>query len=1537
MDKELQDIVQRMIAAGESESNIALVIQNYKKKSLPTPPLEKPSENIVAPLDNGGAAISQSPSNSISPFDLAGNAAATPKVNPVDAVLEAKKKGEKNIAQKRDDNSILNPLSQFGKTVLINVNGKTEPRFIPLDKVTEAYPTLALNDDGKKSVIDNLQARVNNNTLIPEDLHLLTISDPQLAVNTQRLSAKEGLRLDDLIGENNLKYKADDKVNQIAFGTDDATKITSINKAIDQIQNTPEVVTTTASGLPMSPTLSAIQQDKIQELKQYRDKIATNVVLNNKNLQTNADGTQREYNDGNMLDRAKRTVVDLLGLATPVLTAALPFKMSDALLGSEYNDTRVGLKDEFFTGLEYYKTADPVLFDRVSKQVKDRLPMSQTQISAIETKGIQIQKVQADRDLVDKKKDINSYFEDRQSLATKNLADTYKHPEVLRATLASGISSAWDTTEDTTMTMGSKGLEYVPDAFIDKEGKKYAESIGLNPNAPEVIEQLQKLKDNEGWFIMQNSIAKKGITRDFVEGLGTPLRGIANSINSKSGNDAYIQGQSEGNLNVADQDVDSEKAGYLKYRKKIIEGFGEFVTQAGVAYGGGALIGGIGKAVQGGEAIAVATDAAGAAGKTIEATTAADRAIVGLDAAAESIGADAVGNKSFAEGLGKFIVNKEEFISTVGTSYLQVYDSNYKTALSYTTDDNIAHRIAQGQSLMEGLTETVLSPLDVAKGIGKNFFSTKNVTKDLLKVFTEGNLAEQKATIGTIFKNGLKGLGEAGFVAANEIGEEFVTQSTDLIANAIYNPTTFKNRNVLGEYGDVAIQTGLSMAVPAVLSGVGAAKSNTFSKSSLLFSAQAREQMIDQLNDLQAAGKINEKDFAVKKLIINTAAAQNDNLPLKNDGTKLTAKEKEDFVFNRVSQAVLEKKLENENLPNRDIEQPRIEAKIKELQSQTQKILGGEDISPAENIPVVTPAKEDLQVVADLKPTKTLSQNEIDEAKKNPTELLKMVADQAQGFNTAVDGTRTPVTVGGAQEVQAREKYGDAVVDKAMELYPVPAAVEKKNPSAGDKVMYKGEEHTVQSYFDTPTGTRSYSLLDKDGNQIVGENNKPKFVSATSITAVGSQNKEVQSNATEQTKFVPTPLKTSLTTEEVKQIMPSLTRKDQIAWVKAGKPQETLLKIANDKITAKNNADESAFVPENIPSSNTTQNENVKNSQALNEKGGSQQSGQENGQSTNEQNVQAKVQEVGQNGAAVNNAAVLFNPKESQYEALDRLTKGIAELPLSEQKAEIEKRAEAHEKSYREFAKGENKISDSNSNVQRVSEFGSLTANAMKKFMKNPADFQADSGDFANGKRKDENGVSISENDFVTLKEKVKQLRKEKNTAEIDKINAAPRAYLDSIVKRDWDKLSMQEKLALAKENLPEVGKMSDLDAVKVADQNAKLLLQKLNKSNNENAKESTNGEVVLEGVSKTGNENQGGQNSEQLRKEKEVAAAVESMDLNFVEDKSLPKISKATKNKEGVILPGKKLVPNPELVKAQKAIKEKLETLKKFVECLTI
>ena len=240
-----------------------------------------------------------------------------------------------------------------------------------------------------------------------------------------------------------------------------------------------------------------------------------------------------------------------------------------------------------------------------------------------------------------------------------------------------------------------------------------------------------------------------------------------------------------------------------------------------------------------------------------------------------------------------------------------------------------------------------------------------------------------------------------------------------------------------------------------------------------------------------------------------------------------------------------------------------------------------------------------------------------------------------------------------------------------------------------------------------------------------------------------------------------------------------------------------------------------------------------------------------------------------------------------------RLTKGIEDLPADQQKAEIEKRAAEHEASYKEFTKGDNKISDENSKKQRVSEFAGQTAKAMAKFL-TPAgkkDFAPNKGAFENGSRIDENGKAISENDFVTLKEKVKQLRKEKNEAEIKKINDAPSAYLNS---------------------------------------NSYKNQKSNNESTEKNNQDNSTG-TMLEGVSNDRNQKEGQQDSTELRTQEEEI----KLDLNFVAEKDLPKVDKPAKNKDGVII-GTKPVTNPALSAEQKAIKDKLETLKDLLKCLT-
>lgn len=101
----------------------------------------------------------------------------------------------------------------------------------------------------------------------------------------------------------------------------------------------------------------------------------------------------------------------------------------------------------------------------------------------------------------------------------------------------------------------------------------------------------------------------------------------------------------------------------------------------------------------------------------------------------------------------------------------------------------------------------------------------------------------------------------------------------------------------------------------------------------------------------------------------------------------------------------------------------------------------------------------------------------------------------------------------------------------------------------------------------------------------------------------------------------------------------------------------------------------------------------------------------------------------------------------------------------------------------------------------------------------------------------------------------------------------------------------------------------------------------------NESTKEISDNKSVLGGVSKKGNENQGGQDSEQLRKSKEVA--LKALDLEFISENKLPKETVNAVNKSGDVI-GEKKVPNEKMLMQQKKIQEKLDALKKFVECLT-
>jgi predicted GNAT family acetyltransferase len=322
------------------------------------------------------------------------------------------------------------------------------------------------------------------------------------------------------------------------------------------------------------------------------------------------------------------------------------------------------------------------------------------------------------------------------------------------------------------------------------------------------------------------------------------------------------------------------------------------------------------------------------------------------------------------------------------------------------------------------------------------------------------------------------------------------------------------------------------MAIPALLSGVGAANANGFSKGSLMVAGQNRQKMIDAYQKDLAEGRITQQQYNANVALVNTAAQANDELPKKADGTALTTDEKANYIFSRVTEAMLTKKI---NSIQDAAEKKLLNKKVVDQQNYRAKILDGQiigddfgnednnpiyqvdgnDVSKADLLRIaksedadkynfritgdvetlqkfqkiqgvdkdIEAAQQEQEKQKDAELLTTLkgkvSDIEYNELLKNPESSYQYIADQALGY-TRKDGERVPHWFGN-QEEQTRDLYGDAIVDKAIEKYPA-EKVEKPQGANGDtgttaKLITEKENPNLN-------GKALVEVRDSDGNLI---------------------------------------------------------------------------------------------------------------------------------------------------------------------------------------------------------------------------------------------------------------------------------------------------------------------------------------------------------------------------------------------------------------------------------------------------------------------
>lgn len=654
----------------------------------------------------------------------------------------------------------------------------------------------------------------------------------------------------------------------------------------------------------------AALQEKQRELnliKSVKDKLENDVIVVGSQ---NVKALVREDVGNNLL---KKGAAFLASFYPSTASVAPVLKKLETI------DKEKNLTPQFFTGLNKLHLSEPQTASRIMKAIEDGKPLSDSQVAQVTLMGINVEQELVDDQFQMGEIDKPTYQEKQREFANTSLNAIYNSPETVRAILSELIAEEGyrrdqikrEILPDKAFT-DVFGMRWNYDADeIESIGRYVAEKAGFDPDNAVIKKGLQDLKDNEGAMILSNSIAKSGYTRELFKGAAEPIRGIASTIENvgKSADDIYVEGQSEGNVKVAEKRLSEEDKGIRGFVNGAVNGFGQFATQAGLSMLGSGAVSGL---------------ASGIAGRAGTAALAGDIALADM-------------NVSGA--LAKGLFRSKDFLGTLGTTYLQAYDGNLKRALNYTDDNAKAQKAAAIQSAVEAFSENILSPIDAVRSIQKAFRS-KGTQQGLLKLLSSEDILNQPSKLKAYVKGIINGAVKGAKVAGTEIGEEGVSAISEFAINAYLAPNSeaFQDRDLVKELAETAYETGVTMAIPSLLQGVASTNVNNFSKGALLVAAQNRKQLIDRLQEDKALGRIDQKEFEEKAQIINTAAKANETLPTKADGTKLTLDEKANYVFSRTSEALLKTQAER---TTDEAEKKVLEAKIKKQQDFRTNLLFG--------------------------------------------------------------------------------------------------------------------------------------------------------------------------------------------------------------------------------------------------------------------------------------------------------------------------------------------------------------------------------------------------------------------------------------------------------------------------------------------------------------------------------------------------------------------------------------------------------------------
>lgn len=239
-----------------------------------------------------------------------------------------------------------------------------------------------------------------------------------------------------------------------------------------------------------------------------------------------------------------------------------------------------------------------------------------------------------------------------------------------------------------------------------------------------------------------------------------------------------------------------------------------------------------------------------------------------------------------AAGLGGSAIGKIiSAATTTGSGFAATYEDAYQEATQYTDDEDLRRSYALKTGLVNGLSEVILEPAEIAYKVGFGRSAGKKSFDDFAKSF------KREGTGGAIV-NSLKEFGKV-------VGMENVEELAALIGETAAKEYDFGVETTPGEFIEDAIETVVTTTLTTLPLGAGAGINanrdrSKVRKESLFEAGNESDLYKEKLQNYLDQGRINQGQFNEMTAVVNTMAqiVSSTNTLTKAEGTPLSYDEK---------------------------------------------------------------------------------------------------------------------------------------------------------------------------------------------------------------------------------------------------------------------------------------------------------------------------------------------------------------------------------------------------------------------------------------------------------------------------------------------------------------------------------------------------------------------------------------------------------------------------------------------------------------------